>query len=258
MEKSQLIKYFYLGTVVRYLQDAKEGVPIFGYGRIAENIEAFFIHLGNIGLPVTTRTDAFSELKAFGSQFQTLKKEEDPKLSSSQAKQLSEILTRARETLVAEVMGISVFLVTPKRIDVNKLLDDVPGLFSPNIFQHLPEIAQFDFYESGRCMAFERGTAAAFHMLRGTEAVIRNFYKMEIRQKRIKSLLWGDITADLRKRAKTKKYDALLNNLDNIRITYRNPTQHPDAKYDIQEAQDLWGLCVEVVNRMTKILFPNP
>jgi hypothetical protein len=95
-------------------------------------------------------------------------------------------------------------------------------------------------------------------MLRGTEAVIRNFYKMEIRQKRIKSLLWGDITADLRKRAKTKKYDALLNNLDNIRITYRNPTQHPDAKYDIQEAQDLWGLCVEVVNRMTKILFPNP
>ncbi len=44
----------------------------------------------------------------------------------------------------------------------------------------------------------------------------------------------------------------LLNNLDNIRTSFRNPTQHPDKVYDIQEAQDLFGLSIDVVNRMVR------
>jgi hypothetical protein len=46
----------------------------------------------------------------------------------------------------------------------------------------------------------------------------------------------------------------LLDNLDNIRHSFRNPTQHPDKIYDIQEVQDLFGLCIDAVNRMVKIL----
>jgi hypothetical protein len=42
----------------------------------------------------------------------------------------------------------------------------------------------------------------------------------------------------------------LLNNLDNIREHYRNPTQHPDKVYDINEVQDLFGLCIDAINRM--------
>jgi len=40
--------------------------------------------------------------------------------------------------------------------------------------------------------------------------------------------------------------------LDHIRRSFRNPTQHPDKIYDIQEAQDLFGLCVDAVNRMSR------
>lgn len=46
----------------------------------------------------------------------------------------------------------------------------------------------------------------------------------------------------------------LLDNLDNIRVSFRNPTQHPEKRYDIDEAQDLFNLCIEVVNRMAKDL----
>ncbi|MCH8069815.1 MAG: hypothetical protein IID16_11195, partial [Candidatus Marinimicrobia bacterium] len=44
----------------------------------------------------------------------------------------------------------------------------------------------------------------------------------------------------------------LLDTLDRIRINFRNPTSHPDKIYDIEEAQDLFGLCVDAINRMVK------
>ena len=43
-----------------------------------------------------------------------------------------------------------------------------------------------------------------------------------------------------------------LNHLDNIRDSFRNPTLHPNKRYDIQEVQDLLGVSVDVVNRMIK------
>jgi len=42
--------------------------------------------------------------------------------------------------------------------------------------------------------------------------------------------------------------------LDNIRRSFRNPTQHPDKIYDIQEVQDLFGLCIDAINRMITLL----
>ena len=48
--------------------------------------------------------------------------------------------------------------------------------------------------------------------------------------------------------------DELLENLDLIRRSFRNPTAHPEKSYDIDEAQDLFGLCIDVVNRMAREL----
>jgi hypothetical protein len=59
------------------------------------------------------------------------------------------------------------------------------------------------------------------------------------------------MTHALASKNKGKKPDAVvLQNLDHIRVSFRNPTQHPDKIYDIQEAQELFSLCIEAVNRM--------
>ena len=79
-------------------------------------------------------------------------------------------------------------------------------------------------------------------------------YSQMVKRNRITSTLWGQIVNDLRRKSLTKKYDALNNHLDNIRVSFRNPTQHPEKTYDIDEAQDLWSVCVDVVNRMVRIL----
>ena len=65
--------------------------------------------------------------------------------------------------------------------------------------------------------------------------------------------MWRDIVVALKKRRDPPPAE-LLDNLDNIRKSFRNPTQHPEKIYDIEEVQDLFGLAIDVVNRMTAYL----
>jgi hypothetical protein len=185
--------------------------------------------------------------------------DEDANLTKEQAEKLSSAMRELRNTLEAEIKGFDAYVVTPKRVDVTKLISNVPSLFAPNVFEKLPEIVRYDLVEAGKCIAFERPTAAAFHLTRATESVLRAFYCFHIRRER-SAFMWGPMLQSLRSKKKftsKKNYSTLFNNLDNIRFSFRNPTQHPEKIYDIQEVQDLWGLCVDVINRMSRDL-PEP
>ena len=251
MISRSIYPYFWFGTCVRYLQDSKAGYPIGDEesGGVLNNLVRFFSYLDELNLQVTKR--ATSGLKDILEEFR--KAEKGTFLTSKQAEELRGLMEDIRKTLEAELRGFEAYITTPKRIDIKRLTEDVASLFSPATFNKLPRIAQYDFGEAGKCIAFERSTAAAFHILRGTEAVFRAFYCVLVHQKRC-DLMWGSMIADLRKRRKGKSHSVLLDNLDNIRRSFRNPTQHPEATYDINEVQDLWGLCVDPVNRMAKIL----
>lgn len=253
MIRIPVIEYLYFGTCLRYLQDAPTGHRIKGTPSILDNIDRFLQTLGDIGLEVTLRISACRDLMDFREELDKTTPT-GAELSVNQGDKLSRLMTDIRQTLEAELLVREAFVVTPKILDVSKLLNNVDALFAPDIFSELPEISQYDFAEAGKCIAFERPTAAAFHLLRGTEAVLRHFYCTFVRRKRVSHLMWGDMVKDLRERRKTKRYVTLYNNLDSIRLSYRNPTQHPDKVYDVQEVQDLWPLCVEVINRMTRIL----
>ncbi len=248
MQSKSISRYIFFGTTLRYLQDVKEGWKPHGKGSILENIDMFLSYLEEFTLPVTQRA-AFELLELKN----TLKKlDNDHKLTASEATTLREIINNVRRTLFAEADGSIAFIVTDKRLDVDKLISDTPALMAPGVFSSLPAIAKYDFTEACKCIAFERCTAAAFHLLRGTEDVLRHFYCNTVKQCRV-DLMWGPMVNHLQKR-RVKPPVELLNHLDNIRQSFRNPTQHPDKKYDIQEVQDLFSLCVDVVNRMCELL----
>jgi hypothetical protein len=44
----------------------------------------------------------------------------------------------------------------------------------------------------------------------------------------------------------------MLDHLDHIHVNFRNPTQHREARYDLEEAQDLLSLSIDALNRMAK------
>jgi len=242
-------KYVFFGTVVRYLQDVTPGLPIHPKNMIMDNLNSFFSNSESLHLHVTK--EASYDLVLLKEELSKLAEESN--LTQNYANKLQELMTQIRHTLFAELVGMEAFVTTPKRLDIKKLIGQIDELFAPHTFNKLPDIARFDLTEEGKCIAFERATAAAFHLLRATESILRAFYCSIVKQKRV-DLMWGPMVLDLRKRKKAKKFETLLNHLDNIRLSFRNPTQHPEKIYDIQEVQDLWGVCVDAINRMAQVL----
>ena len=248
MQSKPIHDYIFFGTKLRYLFDARVGHPVHGENLILGTINRVLTRLKEFELPVTQRVAS----KLYKFRDKLAKSGSKHVLTVDEASNLHEIMDDLRKTLSAESEGKVAFIVTDKRIDVNKLLSDVSALMAPGVFDSLSDIARYDFTEAGKCISFERPTAAAFHLLRGTEAVLRDFYCSVVLRKRVK-LLWGPIIESLRKR-KVPPPAPLLDHLDNIRRSFRNPTQHPDKIYDIQEVQDLFSLCIEVVNRMVPLI----
>jgi hypothetical protein len=246
MQQKSIWDYIWVGTCLRYLQDQGVGWKAKGDGRTCENLETFLNCLIELELHVTKRASGefeviLDELKAKDAEFE---------LTDDYAKRISKAASEIRMTFEAETRGVFTYVVTDKRMDVRKLLSGIDELFAPETFDALPDFARYDFTESGKCIAFERPTAAAFHVLRGTESVLRSFYKRYVRPAQ-SGLTWGQMTNALTSKSKGKKPDHIvLQNLDHIRVSFRNPTQHPDKIYDIQESQELFSLCIESVNRM--------
>jgi hypothetical protein len=81
-------------------------------------------------------------------------------------------------------------------------------------------------------------------MLRATEETLKRYYCDKIKRNR-SNLMWGPMITSMRARPKSFPA-ALLNHLDHIRAGFRNPTAHPDKVFDIDEAQDLLSLCIDV------------
>ncbi|MCE9537669.1 MAG: hypothetical protein K8R85_00400 [Bacteroidetes bacterium] len=249
MKSQSIDQYVFFGTAVRFLQDVKEGSQIHGDSWIIGNIESYFNYLKMLGLTVTER--ASYDLQKYLIELKKLPV--DARLTEEQSTNLSAKITKIRDTLFAELGGVEAFVTTSKRLDIQKLIKDISSLLSQGCYSKLSDIARYDLTEAGMCIAFERPTAAAFHLMRATEDVLKSFYCTLVKHKRV-SLMWGPMISDLKNKNKAKKHETLLNHLDNIRLSFRNPTQHPDKIYDIQEVQDLWGLCSDAINRMAQVL----
>lgn len=112
---------------------------------------------------------------------------------------------------------------------------------------HLPDITKLDFDQAGRCLAFDVPTAAAFHLLRGTEGAIREYYQLVVpgpKQANPKMRNWGTYIRLLNAHGANPSITALLALLKDV---YRNPVFHPEEVYTDERAQVLFGYCVSAV-----------
>jgi hypothetical protein len=216
---------------------------------VLSNIDGFLTMLEEFGLVVTQRAAGF-KLHDLRDRLEDLP--EDASLDDN-SNELRDVMTTLRTTLQAESMGMISFVTTDKRYDVDRLTDKIQVLMAPGVHAALPDIARHDFDEAGKCIAFERPTAAAFHLMRAVEDVLRAYYCAVVKRQRVDPLLWGPMVNQMRKRRQPPP-EVLLANLDNLRLSFRNPTQHPEKIYDIEEVQDLFALSIDVVNRMARDL----
>jgi len=111
----------------------------------------------------------------------------------------------------------------------------------------LPDETKKDLDQAGKCIAFDVPTAAAFHLLRGTEAVIRQYYDAVVpgpKRASGKMRNWG---AYLRLLSRHQGDEKVISLLTHMKDMYRNPVLHPEETYDDERVQVLFGLCVSAI-----------
>lgn len=247
--KTQTPHAFYkLGASLRYLFDAKHGWRIKADGAIYSNIGSVIKSVDELQLSVAQC--ALTKLRSLTEEFRSCGA--DDVLSTSQATAVRSAARAFREVVKAELKSLVVFAITPKRFPTERLLGDMAFLFPNGCYAQLSSIAQYDIGEAGKCIAFERPTAAAFHILRAVEETLKDFYLHAIKQNRTTQLTMGPIIADLRVKRKTMHLKDLTSCLDNIRNSYRNPTQHPEKVYDMDEVQNLLGLGLDAISKLIR------
>lgn len=178
--------------------------------------------------------------------------------NSELANRIKRLSEKIWYVLNAEGAISNVYLLTEQRYKLGNLLEDISLLFSKNVYINLPTFAQSDFEQAGKCIAFGVPTAAAFHLVRGLEAYLKYFYQEITGEVLIGRETWGQILnlfgnhEEIINQSNDLSY--VLEKLDSVRVEYRNPTQHPDKFYDMDLAQDLLGVVIEIVNKMYFVL----
>lgn len=241
--------FIHIGLIIRLLHHA-HGFSIdtiIGEGeKLAENLKKADFAVSSAGL---------IDLKELLGK---LKQKDAPRgvIKSQEVKRMSEIMHTVEQMVFAEAQTKKIYILAETRFNLDSLINKPWQMFAKGAFVCLPKIAVYDVSEAFMCIVLSRATATAFHILRATEATLRAYYCQVVKRDRVKQPMWGNMIIHLSKRRKPD--ESLLNRLDYIRNTYRNPTSHPEARYTIEQAQDLLGLCIDVMNAMSKTLPKSP
>lgn len=158
-------------------------------------------------------------------------------------------LDKFETVLAAEMDTGTAFLVTKKRgYDTTDLIFRAEVLFPPELPGKVPESLP-EIREAGKCIAFEMGTAAGFHIMRATELVLRRYYDvvMEGDNRPKNDNLGGYLRAMEEKPAGDPKVIAAMKQITSL---HRNPLMHPEDILTLDEAIGLMGMAQSVMVAM--------
>ena len=137
--------------------------------------------------------------------------------------------------------------------DTDILVQNTRAMLPDDIRPKAPPEALVDLDEAGRCIAFDVYTAAGFHIIRATEAVIRAYYLVVVGTlPKVKDRNWGAYTRNMGKCSTADP--RILSFIDHIREAYRNPITHPEQRLSKNDAQILLGICTSAIVQMVNAI----
>lgn len=249
MRETNIYMYYAFGYNYHLLYKEPGNRLVHGDGdSLVSMIDGFFDKLDELDLQVTRK--AAYELREVRKRLDDI---EEEAVTEELASEVSEACGKLDVTLDSELKLRKAYTVTPRRFSTENLLDEPLNLLGTESKARLPDIAIFDFSAACKAVAFGLATASVFHLMRCVESMLREYYCSIVKRNRVKNLLWNPMVEHLRKRQDSPP-KTVLDHLDNIRANVRNPTQHPDARYELEEAQDLLSVSVDALNRMSRDL----
>ncbi|MBR2819307.1 MAG: hypothetical protein IKE60_31855 [Reyranella sp.] len=168
--------------------------------------------------------------------------------------QVADAARKFEDLFKAELAVADAYFVIPKGgYNTTKLVTDATVLFPPSLPMKAPEAVP-DIVEAGRCLAFELGTSAGFHILRAAESVLRRYWDHVSNNKpRPKQRNIGVYLAQMEKHGLGEA--KVISVLRQIKDLHRNALIHPEETLTPDEAINLMGIVRSAVSAM---LSPMP
>lgn len=151
------------------------------------------------------------------------------------------------QTLIKELLTKRVFALS---VENQAFMAEPELAFGSETIARFPMI-RADVEEASRCLAFDRGTAAVFHLLRVSEHGMRALggklgipyapsWEGWIRQ--IRTLVEKPHAAKSRAEKRDQAfYEEMIGDLHAIKTAWRNPTMHVRRAYSPAEAREVFG-----------------
>ena len=175
-----------------------------------------------------------------------------------EAASLSAAIEKFTTLLTAELAVSDFYFVTNKGcFDTTRLIESGANLFPQDLSEKVPSAVR-DCVEAGRCIAFGLPTAAAFHLHRVNEMVLRVYFDSVApgAQHPEKKTIRAYVDAMKGQKIDNKKVQSALSSLNAL---HRNPVMHPEQMLEsVDEAIALWGSVNACVVHMLREIKPLP
>ncbi|MBF4436335.1 DUF4145 domain-containing protein [Vibrio anguillarum] len=212
---------------------------------VLHHIDSLREPLNDIDFDYTNKI-GISELDGLVHLFNNELENDDDELTDQHYKSIDKAIYAISSIMQAEMDDYTLFSPSDnKKFKLIDLQNNSENILGVEVFERLSPLAQFDFKEGCKCLAFECYTASAFHILRATEDVIKEIYKSHVDGDADRKT-WGNLIHGLKDNEIVSQ--RVFNHLDYIREHYRNPTNHPERQYSCSESENLLGLCIEVIS----------
>jgi hypothetical protein len=176
---------------------------------------------------------------------------EEPKLKGIQS------MLKSFETLLGDELARAPLFLCDEEIlgnlSIDKLLVGAQNGYPSKYRVHLPMTCTAEIEEAGKCLAFERATAAGFHILRSVEIMVKHYLALipGFVMPPLNRQNWGEYIKLLKANNASV---AVSDTLESIRKNHRNPLMHPEDTLDIHEAVGLFGICQSMTESLVEDL----
>lgn len=258
MRELNLIKFYQFGKEMRELHWLKTGGDMgetwVMLGGTQRWLETFIKEAKELPIPKTLKAAGRLNREArhvTERLFADITAKNDAPLTREENERIRYLLDAFEDEFEHASRELAIFVVTPKGDKSTRILiEEAETKFPPNLLAVMPQKTIEDIQEAGRCLAFERATACAFHICRATEALMLAYYEKLAGQpwphaKRD----WGKYNEQL---INLNAPERITTRLDEIRKMDRNAYAHPDLSVPLDEGPIVYDLCTGVIFLIAK------
>ncbi len=244
MKKTQIYGYYAFGHNYQLIK--ADGLKGSSNSSATNDLNAFINELDFLVLPVTSMIA--ENLKGIIRKIPA----NDEDLSLDVSSSITEEMEKIDPALDAELQLKDAFILTEKRFSLKSLTESPKSLLAHGVFEKLSDSTKKDFTSACMQIALSQPTGAAFHLMRALEAEVKHLYFEYKKQNRLERPMWAAMIQQLRAKRNPKPEVKTLDLLDSVRIHFRNPTQHPEAFYSLDESQDLMNQTITAINMIQR------